>query len=256
MNRPDESLRYPPAAARTDDVAPVPRRIRGRLGGRTIFDTTRARYVWEWSHYPQYYIPLDDVEPDVLVDEGTRHRGRRGTVQVHGLRVDAVHRPGAAQVVVDSPLAGVGGTVRFDWAALDAWYEEDEEVFVHPRNPYVRVDAVRSSRPVRVQWGELVLAESSSPVLVFETGLPTRYYLPASDLRHDRLIRSTDTRTACPYKGTTSYYLSARRGDGAGDILADVAWCYSFPTAAVLPIAGLVAFYQDKVDVLVDGRRV
>jgi uncharacterized protein (DUF427 family) len=257
MTPADPSPAYPPAAARPDDVAPVPRRIRGRLGGRTIFDTIRARYVWEWSHYPQYYVPRDDVDPDVLVDEGVRHRGRRGTVQVHGLRVGAEQRPGAAQVVVDSPLAGVTGTVRFDWGALDAWYEEDEEVFVHPRNPYVRVDAVRSSRHVQVRLGDTVLGESSSPVLVFETGLPTRYYLPAADLRHDRLIRSTDTETACPYKGTTSYYLSARRGDEAGDdILADVAWCYSFPTAAVAPIAGLVAFYQDKVDVLVDGQKV
>lgn len=244
---------HPPAAARTDDVAPVPRRIRGRLGDRTIFDTTRARYVWEWPHYPQYYIPLEDVDREVLVDEHTRHLGRRGTVQVHGLRAGREHRPGAAQVVVDSPLDAVAGTVRFDWAALDAWYEEDEEVFVHPRNPYVRVDAVRSSRHVQVRLGDTVLADSGSPVLVFETGLPTRYYLPASDLRHEHLSRSGGTRTSCPYKGTTSYYLSAAI-DGA--VIEDIAWCYSFPTAAVSAIAGLVAFYQDKVDVLVDGQRV
>lgn len=257
MTRTDPSTTYPPAAARTDDVAPVPRRIRGRLGGRTIFDTVRARYVWEWSHYPQYYIPRADVDPDILIDERVRHKGRRGTVQVHGLQAGSEHRTGAAQVVVDSPLAGITGTVRFDWGALDAWYEEDEEVFVHPRNPYVRVDAVRSSRHVQVRLGETLLADSHSPVLVFETGLPTRYYLPASDLRHDLLIRSTGTETACPYKGTTSYYLSARRSDGTvGDVLPDVAWCYSFPTAAVAPIAGLVAFYPDKVDVLVDGQKV
>ena len=264
MSRPDAPTTYPPAAARTDDVAPVPRRIRGRLGGRTIFDTTRARYVWEWSHYPQYYVPRDDVDPEVLVDEGVRHRGRRGTVQVHGLQVGGHHRPGAAQVIVDSTLAGIADTVRFDWGALDAWYEEDEEVFVHPRNPYVRVDAVRSSRHVQVRLGDLVLGESFSPVLVFETGLPTRFYLPAADLRHEYLTRSTDTETACPYKGTTSYYLSARRAGtsaGAGDaadnsVVPDVAWCYSFPTAAVAPIAGLVAFFPDKVDVLVDGQKV
>ena len=244
---------YPPAAAHADDVAPVPRRIRGVLGGRTVVDTTRATYVWEWSHYPQYYIPLDDVEPDVLVDESTEHRGRRGRIRVHGLRVGDQHRAGAAQVVVESPLDGVAGTVRFDWAALDHWYEEDEEVFVHPRNPYVRVDALRSTRHVQVRLGDTVLADSSSPVLLFETGLPTRYYLPGPDLRHEYLSRTTDTETACPYKGTTSYYLSATV-DGVQH--PDIAWCYSFPTAAVAPIAGLVAFYPDKVDVLVDGQKV
>jgi uncharacterized protein (DUF427 family) len=248
-----QSATHPEFAAHTDDVAPVPRRIRAMLGGRTVLDTTRARYVWEWSHYPQYYIPLDDVDPSVLVDEGTDRRGRRGRIRVHGLRVGDLHRPGSAQVVVESPLDGVSRTVRFDWAALDHWYEEDEEVFVHPRDPYVRVDAIRSSRAVQVLLGDTVLAESTSPVLVFETGLPTRYYLPPSDLRYEHLHRSSETETACPYKGTTSYYLSATVD---GTVHEDVAWCYSFPTAALLPIAGLVAFYQDKVDVHVDGQKV
>jgi len=252
-NRPDASAFYPPPGARTDDVAPVPRRIRGKLANRIVVDSLRARYVWEWRHYPQYYIPLADVLPDLLVDEGTEHRSRRGRIRVHGLRLGEVHRPGAAQVVVESPLEGVAGSVRFDWAALDAWYEEDEEVFVHPRNPYVRVDAIRSSRRVQVRLGDTVLAESASPVLVFETGLPTRYYLPATDLRHEHLRRSTGSQTSCPYKGTTSYYLSAVVD---GSVREDIAWCYSFPTASMLPIAGLVAFYQDKVDVIVDGQKV
>ena len=249
MSRPDAPTTYPPAAARTDDVAPVPRRIRGRLGGRTIFDTTRARYVWEWSHYPQYYVPRDDVDPEVLVDEGVRHRGRRGTVQVHGLQVGGQHRPGAAQVIVDSTLAGIADTVRFDWGALDAWYEEDEEVFVHPRNPYVRVDAVRSSRHVQVRLGDLVLGESFSPVLVFETGLPTRYYIDETDIAFEHLEPSA-TQTLCPYKGVTSGYWSVRIGD---TVHPDLAWTYHYPLPAAGPIAGLVAFYNEKVDIVVDG---
>ena len=99
------------------------------------------------------------------------------------------------------PIDGLSGTVRFEWAALDAWFEEDEQVFVHPRNPYVRVDALRSTRSVRVELDGVVLAESSSPVMVFETGLPTRYYLNRTEVDFAHLI-PTDTVTACPYKGT------------------------------------------------------
>ncbi|MGW4297850.1 DUF427 domain-containing protein, partial [Micromonospora chersina] len=141
---------------------------------------------------------------------------------------------------------------RFDWAALDAWFEEDEEVFVHPRNPYSRVDALRSTRHVRVELDGTVLAESTSPVLVFETGLPTRYYLGRTDVRFGHLVPSR-TRTACPYKGRTSGYWSVRAGDRLHPYLA---WSYDFPTAALLPIAGLVAFYNEKVDLVVDGERL
>jgi uncharacterized protein (DUF427 family) len=141
---------------------------------------------------------------------------------------------------------------RLDWAALDAWYEEDEQIFVHPRNPYSRVDAVRSNRRVRIELDGVVLAESSSPVLVFETGLPTRYYLNRTELHFEHL-EATDTVTACPYKGTTSGYWSARIGDTTYE---DVAWTYDFPTREVLPIAGLVAFYNEKVDVILDGERL
>jgi uncharacterized protein (DUF427 family) len=94
-------------------------------------------------------------------------------------------------------------TARFDWAALDAWYEEDEQVFVHPRNPYVRVDALRSHRAVRVELDGVVLAESACPVMVFETGLPTRFYFDRSDVHFEHL-QHTEAETACPYKGVTS----------------------------------------------------
>jgi uncharacterized protein (DUF427 family) len=142
------------------------------------------------------------------------------------------------------------GTIRFDWDALDAWFEEDEEVFVHPRNPYVRVDALRSTRTVRVELEGIVLAESAAPVMVFETGLPTRYYMDRSavELSH---MRPSDTVTACPYKGRTSSYWSVTAGEA---LHADLAWAYAFPTAQLLPIAGLVAFYDEKVDVFIDGE--
>jgi len=237
---------YPAVVAPADHAAPVPRRIRGVVAGVTVVDTTGAWYVWEWPNYPQYYIPIADVAPGVLVDEGHVQQSARGAVEGHGLRVGDVHRPRAAKVLRASDIAALDGTVRFEWAAMDAWYEEDEQVYVHPRNPYTRVDCLRSTRSVQVSLDGVVLAESSSPIMLFETGLPTRYYLNRTDVRFEHLAPTT-TVTACPYKGTTTGYWSAGGGG------PDVAWTYAFPTREVLPIAGLIAFYNERVDLTVDG---
>ena len=240
---------YPKLIVPVNHVEPVPRRIRASLGAETIFDTTRALYVWEWPHYPQYYIPIADIRRDLLIREGA-HGSSRGPVEVYRLQVKDVHRPRAARLLTDSSVDGLTGMVRFEWTALDAWFEEDEQVFVHPRDPYSRVDAVRSTRTVRVELEGLVLAESSAPVMVFETGLPTRYYLNRTELNLAQLIPS-DTVTECPYKGTTSAYWSVRIGE---TVYPDLAWCYDFPTRQLLPIAGLVAFYNEKVDIILDGQ--
>ena len=215
-----------------------------------ILDTTRALYVWEWPNYPQYYVPIADVNPDYLVDEQHPQRLQRGAAQRYGLRVGDVARPKALRVYTDSTVAGLTGTARFEWSALDSWFEEDEQVFVHPRNPYTRVDVLRSTRRVRIELDGVVLADSSSPVMLFETGLPTRYYFNRAEVSFDHLV-STDTVTSCPYKGTTSEYWSVRIGETT---LPDLAWAYNFPTRDVLPIAGLIAFYNEKVDIFVDGE--
>jgi uncharacterized protein (DUF427 family) len=243
---------YPKPITPTDHIEPVPRRIRAVLGGQVVLDTQRALYVWEWPPYPQYYIPVADVAPGVLVDEQHEQKLHRGTARRHALQAGDVSRPGAARVYGDDAMKGLAGTARFEWDALDAWYEEDEQVFVHPRNPYSRVDALRSTRTARIELDGLVLAESSSPVLVFETGLPTRYYLNRTEVNFDRLGPSP-TVTACPYKGTTSGYWSVRAG---GTLHKDLAWAYDFPTRQLQPIAGLVAFYNEKVDVILDGQRL
>jgi uncharacterized protein (DUF427 family) len=243
---------FPAPISAANHVEPAPRRIRGMLAGQTVFDTTRARYVWEWPYFPQYYIPLDDVRDGSLSDDGHAQATRRGEAHLHTLRAGAQERPGAVKVYRDSPLDGVSGTARFDWDALDAWYEEDEQVFVHPRNPYVRVDALRSTRAVRVELDGAVLAQSTSPVMVFETGLPTRYYLNRSEINFEHLV-ATDTETACPYKGVTNGYWSIQIGE---TVHPDLAWTYDFPTRQLLPIAGLVAFYNEKVDIFLDDARL
>jgi uncharacterized protein (DUF427 family) len=240
---------YPAMIAEVNRVERAPRRIRGFLADEVVFDTTRALYVWEWPYYPQYYVPLVDVNSDLLIAEKATQHSPRGLVDLHGLRVGQIHRPHAARVLRDSSIHRLSGTVRFEWTALDAWFEEDERIFVHPRNPYVRVDALRSTRKVNVELEGIVLGESSSAIMVFETGLPTRYYFNRTEINFDHLI-PTYTVTECPYKGTTSGYWSVCTGE---DVHRDLAWSYDFPTRQLLPIAGLIAFYNEKVDIFVDG---
>lgn len=239
---------FPPSIAAVNHIAVAPRRVRGIAGGEVVFDTTRALYVWEWPHYPQYYIPRPDVRPGVLTPEGDPAPTKQGDAQSQRLTAGNVERTSAARLIVASSVAGLASTVRFEWAALDQWFEEDEEIFVHPRNPYTRVDALRSTRAVRVERDGVVLAASRAPVMVFETGLPTRYYVDQRDVRFEHLVPS-DTRTECPYKGRVTGYWSARIGERTH---RDLAWMYSFPTRQLLPIAGLVAFLNERVDVFID----
>ena len=243
---------YPQMIAVVDHVEHVPRRIRATLAGAVIVDTTRALYVWEWPNYPQYYIPIEDVNAAYLVDEQHPQQLKRGSAQRYGLAVGDVSRPHAARVYTESTIDQLTGTARFEWDALDSWFEEDEEVFVHPRNPYTRVDALRSTRHVQIELDGVVLAKSSSPVMVFETGLPTRYYFNRTEVDFRHLV-ATNTVTSCPYKGMTSGYWSV----SVGEVLhPDLAWAYDFPTRQLLPIAGLISFYNEKVDVVVDGQRL
>jgi uncharacterized protein (DUF427 family) len=240
---------YPLPITTINHVAPVPRRIRGLVRGEPIFDTLRALYVWEWAGYPQYYVPRADVRMEVLTAEGEPSPTPQGDAQSYALQVGDSRRRAAARLLVASPIEGLRETVRFTWAAVDQWFEEDEEVFVHPRSPYTRVDALRSRRTVRVECDGVVVAESASPVMLFETGLPTRYYFDSSDVAFTYLVPSA-TRTECPYKGRTTGYWSI---DVNGRIHRDLAWMYSFPTRQVLPIIGLVAFLNERVDISIDG---
>lgn len=240
---------FPPSIAQINHIAPAPRRIRGIRDNETVFDTTDGLYVWEWPHYPQYYIPRADVRMDRLVSEGDPAPTPQGDAAFLAMRGGSRERAAAARLIVASPVAALRDTVRFAWNALDAWFEEDEEIFVHPRSPYTRVDALRSTRAVRVELAGVVLAQSTSPVMVFETGLPTRYYVDQRNVNFECLVAS-QTRTECPYKGRTTGYWSVTIDD---TIHPDLAWMYSFPTRGLLPIAGLVAFLNEKMDIFIDG---
>jgi len=241
---------YPEMITPIGHVEPVPRRVRATLAGELVLDTTDALYVWEWAKYPWFYIPLADVRQEFLVDEGHDQKRKQGTARRHALQVGDETRPHAALVWQQDTTGGLANTVKFQWEALDSWFEEDEEIFVHPRNPYSRVDAIRSSRPVRIELDGIVLAESSSPVMVFETGLPTRYYFERTKVNFAHL-EPTDTVTGCPYKGKTSGYWSIKTGQ---DTYPDLVWAYDFPTRELLAVQGMVSFYNEKVDVFVDGE--
>jgi uncharacterized protein (DUF427 family) len=241
---------YPQMVDHRAKVEPVPRRIRGHLNNVCVFDTTQAIYVWDSPRYPYYQVPADDVRLELLTDDGTSHRHRLGTSSVHTLTVGDTTRPGGARRYGADADPAVAGTVRFEWSALDSWFEEDEEVYVHPRNPYTRVDALRSSRLVTITLAGVTLAESAATVMVFETGLPTRYYFDRTAVDFSCLVPS-ETRTECPYKGRTSHYWTARIGDTT---VEDLAWSYAFPTQALTPIANMVAFCNENVDLRVDGR--
>ncbi|GGO82644.1 DUF427 domain-containing protein [Wenjunlia tyrosinilytica] len=228
------------------------KRVRAYLGGHVVADTVRPVLVWESPHYPAYYFPVDDVRTGFLTaTDGTKHSPSRGDAKVFTVTVPGRTAENAAWRYEDSPVERLRDLVRLDWDAMDGWFEEDEEVFIHPRSPFTRIDILASSREVRVELDGEVIAESRAPKVLYETGLPPRFYLPKTDVRLDLLEPST-TVTGCPYKGTASH-LSARVN---GTVHADIAWTYPAPLPESAKIAGLVSFYDRKVKVFVDGEPV
>jgi uncharacterized protein (DUF427 family) len=223
--------------------------VRAYLGGEVVVDTNRPVLVWEVPYYPAYYFPLVDVRTELLeADGGVVHSPSRGDARTFTVGAAGKVTRGAALRYEDSPIEELRGLIRLDWDAMDAWFEEDEQVFTHPRDPYTRVDILASSRNVRVVVDGVIVAESSSPRLLFETGLPARYYLPKTHVRMD-LLTPTESVTHCPYKGQAEWW-SVRAG---GRVHDDLAWSYRTPFAESQKIAGLIAFYNEKVDIYVDG---
>jgi uncharacterized protein (DUF427 family) len=227
------------------------KRIRAYLGGEVVADTTRPMLVWEVPYYPTYYFPVEDVRAEALsAEDEIVHSPSRGDGRTFTVRLGGKEAPGAAVRYEDSPIAELRDLVRLEWRAMDAWFEEDVEVFAHPRDPHTRVDILPSSRHVRIEVDGVTVAESTNPILLFETGLPARYYLPKTHLRLD-LLTPTDTASYCPYKGKAEYW-SVRAGDAVHE---DLAWSYPTPLPESEGIAGLVCFYNEKVDLYVDGVR-
>jgi uncharacterized protein (DUF427 family) len=232
-------------------IEPGAKRIRTYLGGEVVADTTAPLLVWERPYYPTYYFPVSDVRSELLEPEAsTRHSPSRGEGRLFTVRAGGKRAIEAAMRYEDSPVEELREAIRFEWDAMDAWFEEDEEVYTHARDPHTRVDILASSRHVRVVVDGATVAESPGPRLLFETGLPVRFYVPRPHVRMD-LLELNDTVTHCPYKGQAQSW-SVRVGERLHE---DLAWSYPTPLPESEKIAGLIAFYNDKVELFVDGVR-
>ncbi len=222
------------------------KRVRALLGGEVVVDSTAALLVWEVPYYPTYYFPEADVRIDFLVETGeTRRSPSRGEATQY--TVKAGGKEGAAYTFLQPKIGEIEGHIAFVWKTLDHWFEEEEEVYVHPRDPYTRIDILPSSRRVRVEIDGVTVADSTNGRFLFETGLPVRYYIPKTDVRMD-LLTPTDLATACPYKGTARYWNVTIEGN----VHENVVWGYDTPLQETLGIAGLVAFYNEKLDIYID----
>ena len=229
---------------------PGQKRVRAYLDGIVVADTTDVLLVWEKPYYPTYYVPAADVNTDLLVATGETTRSpSRGTAELYTVKVDGTEAPEAAAWYKESPIEAIVDHIRIDWKAMTSWFEEDEEVYVHPRDPYKRVDILPTSRHIRVDVDGVTIADSTNARILFETGLPPRYYLPKPDVRMD-LLEESDSSTACPYKGTASYYHVVVGGERREDLV----WWYPSPLEESSRIAGYVCFYNEKVDIHVDGE--
>jgi uncharacterized protein (DUF427 family) len=207
-------------------LEPTPRWVRVRAGDEWVADSRRALLLaWYGPNMlPTYCFPAEDVRVDLL--------------------------PALGDAAVQPRMAGAEGMWTFTWDGRVQWFEEAMEVFVHAKDPATRVDAVPSERHVRVEIAGELVAESRRPHALFETTLPTRWYLPAEDVRQD-LLEPSDTVSQCPYKGTARYW-SVRAG---GRLHPDVAWSYPDPIPENPRIAGLIAFFNEKADLTIDGER-
>jgi uncharacterized protein (DUF427 family) len=203
-------------------VEPSPRRVRVRLGGTVVADSSRTLLLRQYGPegFPTYYFPVEDVRPGALA------------------RI-----PGGART--NDAFGELEGRVTFSWDPPLEWYEEDERVFAHARDPQHRVDTVRASRRVEVFVGGERVAHSVRPLALYETLLPVRWYLPFADVRTD-LLTASETVSYCPYKGQARYW--------SHPAVPDVAWSYPDPVPENPKIAGLLCFYNERVDLVVDGE--
>jgi uncharacterized protein (DUF427 family) len=233
-------------------LEPSPKRVRVVAAGELVADSRRVMMLHESGHQPIYYFRPEDVRSEFLVASDRHTRcPKKGIASYYTIKTPGGEVENGAWYYPD-PIDGASGLkdlVAFYWNRMDHWYEEDEEVFVHPRDPYHRVDILRSDRHVVVSLNGEELASSRRAVALFESNLPARWYLPREDV--SATLLDSDTVTRCPYKGTASYH-SVQLADG--EVVSDLVWCYRSPIAESAAIAGLVCFFNERVDISLDGE--
>ncbi|MFF2481707.1 DUF427 domain-containing protein [Paenibacillus sp. NPDC058071] len=241
-----------PAVETRVKTEPSQKWVRVEVDGVTIADSKSVVLLHERGHLPVYYFPKSDVRQDLIAaSEHRTYCPYKGYASYWDIKVgDRVIEQAAWSYEDPIPQSeGVREYIAFYWNKVDKWLEEEEEVFVHPRDPYKRVDVIASSRHIQIVLNGEVVADSKRPVIVFETGVPVRYYLPEEDIRKELFI-SSDLKTRCPYKGEASYLTA----DINGQRFENIVWSYPNPIQEIPKIAGLHSFYNEKVDaVYVDG---
>jgi len=241
----------PPAPGKALYLEPTPKRVRVVVGGETVADSRAAFMLHESGHQPVYYFPPRDVRSELLEpSDRVTHCPKKGDASYWTIRAgDNVVEAGAwyyPEILPGAPEA-LRGLVAFYWNRMDHWFEEGEEVFVHPRDPYHRVDLVDTDRHVKVSLDGVPLAESTRALALFESNLPARWYIPREDVVAE--LEPSDTITRCPYKGTAQYWSVAGVEDGK-----DLVWFYPDPIDEAGRIAGMLCFFNERVDISLDGE--
>jgi uncharacterized protein (DUF427 family) len=232
---------------------PSPKRVRVVVAGETIADSTDAMLLHESGHQPIYYFPPADVRSEFLEPSDRHtHCPKKGDASYYTIRVGD-HVVDAGAWYYPEPIPGapplLKDMVAFYFNRMDHWYEEAQEILGHPRDPYHRIDTIRSDRVVRVSLDGELLAQSDRAVALFETNLPVRWYLPAEDVRAS--LEPGDTVTRCPYKGLASYYSVKLSNGGDGK---DLVWYYPTPLEEASKVEGMLCFFNERVDIELDGE--
>jgi uncharacterized protein (DUF427 family) len=239
----------PPPPGRTLYLEPTPKRLRVEVGGVTIADSRRAMMLHESGQQPIYYFPPQDVRADVLEDSERHTRcPKKGDASYYTILAGGEVVKDGAWYYPD-PLPGappIKDLIAFYFNRMGRWLEEGEQIGVHPRDPYHRVDVVATDRHIRISLDGTLLAETDRALALFESNLPPRWYLPIEDVRAE--LEPSDTVTRCPYKGTASYYSVKLEGG------KDLVWYYEHPLDEVSRIKGLACFFNEKVDIELDGE--
>jgi uncharacterized protein (DUF427 family) len=223
------------------------RRVRVVFANVIVADSKRVMLLHEFGRLPVFYFPMEDVCME-LMEATEQGEASYWTIRV-GERVAEEAAWSYPHPLPERPQ--MEGYLAFYWDQMDAWYEEEQQVFAHARDPYKRVDILPSSRHVRIVLGGLTIADTRRPQLLLETGLPIRYYIPEQDVRME-LLQATETITHCPYKGRATYW-SARIGER---LFKDIVWSYREPLPECLPISNFLSFFNERVDaIFVDDER-
>ncbi|ETR99745.1 DUF427-domain-containing protein [Trichoderma reesei RUT C-30] len=227
---------------------PTARRIRIIFNKTLIVDTTRAVLVWEHEWYPQYYIPASDIQAASLTNEAL---ATLTVAEKPGIEAKSTDR--VLRFDNDTSWGVLAGLVRLEFSAMDSWLEEDLPIYGHPKDPFKRIDILPSTRPIEVRIAGKTVAKSPHAQHLHETGLRVRYYLPLASVVDPALLRPSTTTTYCPYKGTAEYY-DVVLDDGRE--YKDVVWYYRATLHESAAVAGLISFYNEKVEIYLDGNRV